>query len=100
MITRTEYLNGQATFLAYYLDVASAAGIQNLERTLAAKVDASNGPPFNDIPIQVWDGHAQLYRGRIAAALKARGDFWSWAGGLCTLKALAQARWISGGRDV
>ena len=71
---------------------------QTLAPNLISRVDASSGPPFNDVPIQVWDAHAALYQRQIDRALRARGDFWSMAGGLCTLKALAEARWISQGR--
>ena len=90
MITRQQYMSGEATHRQYYLEVAIAAGVK-LDKIYLDHVRRCLpwDEHLNNIPLNTWDVLALGYRGSISRELKARGDFWSDAGGVCTMKAYA-----------
>lgn len=86
--TRADYIAGRCTYEEFYGAVAKDAGVNfNADSWLVKQALVSTDEHYNDIPINRWDAAAAGYRTQIVAALKARGDFWSLSGGLCTMKA-------------
>jgi hypothetical protein len=90
MITRKEYMAGNATHQAYYGEIAQACHIK-LSDSLMARVRASTDPHLNDIPLQTWDIEGSYWHGALRRELQARGDCLSMAGAVCALKAAAIA---------
>lgn len=91
MITRADYMEGRASHDAYYGEIAGelgyrfpAADIEKFKRAL--ETDAH----MNNIPLAWWDAQAVGLQSAIARILKPRGDHYSLAGGVCTLKAAAR----------
>lgn len=88
MITRQQYMNGECTHDEYYSDVLSDLNFQPLSDKEKERYRAAlkKDKHLNTIPLASWDGMAALRREIITNALKARGDFWSLAGGVCVMK--------------
>ena len=92
MITRTEYMTNSANLHhSYYLEVAKASGISyaNSADLQLIKSSLASDKHLNNIPLEVWDRRARISQPAISRALKERGDFYSFAGGVCTHKAAA-----------
>lgn len=91
-MTREDYMNGKVTHKEFYRSVAHEAGISFANSSMLPKIKAalaSGDEHLNTIPLQTWDALAHVSRTQIATALKKHGDFYSMAGGVCTLKAAA-----------
>lgn len=96
MLTRKQYLDGEATFEGYYGEILEECGIAgsavDLERVKAAL--ASGDEHLNSIPLRVWDawGTSLLaYQGsRLRQAFQRRGDIVSAAGLVCLTKLSAK----------
>jgi hypothetical protein len=92
MITRADYMANSATLhQAYYAEVAADARL-TIRPDLLARVVRSTDPHLNDIPLAVWDNISLAYQSSLSRAFKARGDFWSLAGGCCAAKAQARVQ--------
>lgn len=97
MITRSEYMNGGATFAAYYAELAAALGVR-FDAGDAFIVDrvrpamAAGDSHLNTIPLVYWDGlAAHLCVSRAAGEVfRARGDSPSLAGLVCVYKSAAR----------
>ncbi|CAB4146317.1 hypothetical protein UFOVP501_2 [uncultured Caudovirales phage] len=93
MFTRAQYMTGKITFEQYYSAVADSAGItlsnspELIERCRAAL--AAGDVHLNTIRLHEWDAMARCSPS-LAFALKKHGDFYSLAGGVCTLKQAAK----------
>jgi len=79
----------KTSFEDYYLEIAKEARV-SVSAHLMARVRRSSDPYLNDIPLTVWDAESIYYQQGINRVMRARGDFWSLAGGVCTLKVLAR----------
>lgn len=90
--TRQDYMGGKVTFEQFYESVAAMAGIAISEELVArVKATLANGDEhLNTIWLPMWDRLADENRTAITRALKAHGDFYSMAGGVCTMKAAAR----------
>lgn len=85
--TRAQYLNGECTHREFYGAVVKDAGIRYTpEDFIVQRAMESKDGHYNDIPLTAWDAEAAVARPAISRALKAHGDFWSLAGGLCVVK--------------
>lgn len=90
-ITRSGFITGKYTFAEYYTAVLTTAGITRMSQcSLLDLARASSDPHFNDIPLHVWHGYAAAYQSTLSRALRAHGDFWSIAGGVCAIKQLVR----------
>jgi hypothetical protein len=94
-MTRQDYLDGKVTHEEFYGSVAKLAGIDlsTAAPNLMSRVKdalADGDEALNTIPLALWDSMARASRVAIEPALKAHGDFWSLAGGVCTLKTAAK----------
>jgi hypothetical protein len=92
MITRKDYMDGKATFEAYYGEIAEACDVRFTdERDIARFREAlKTDEHMNNIPLGWWDARATGLVQRVQAALKARDDFYSMAVGVCILKTAAR----------
>ncbi len=97
MIQRTAYLRGDVSHDAYYDSLLDAAGLTDsaVIRDMLPRVRralAEDDKHLNFIPLGRWDTVALLWSHdqRVIDALRAAGDFWSMAGGVCLAKALAR----------
>lgn len=93
MITRKEYMqNSSELHQAYYLEIALAAGLtaEIFPADMVAQIKASTDKHLNDVSMARWDALALGYASAIRRASKERGDQYSLAQGVCTLKALAR----------
>lgn len=92
MLMRKDYMaNSSNLHAAYYEEIATAAGVR-ISKDLLKRCRQSTDEHFNDIGLPVWDNAAASYDSSIGRAMKARGDSWSLAGGVCTMKASARAQ--------
>ena len=94
-MTRKDYMDGRVTHAEYYTSVAKAAGVSFADSQMLPKVrDAleKGDEHLNTISLTTWDAMALFptCRANISRALKAHEDFWSLAGGVCTLKQAAK----------
>lgn len=97
MITRDQYMNGSATHSEYYSDlvreIEASDGLFDLPCSVDRVAEAfKKDPHLNTIPLRHWDQFATIQSGRMVAALKARGDSYTLAGGVCILKEAARLR--------
>lgn len=93
MITRNDYMQGHATCQEYYAEIARESGIDYSNANIMPRVCRaieSGDVHLNSIALTCWDTRAIFTRERITPALKARGDNYSLAGGVCTHKAAAR----------
>lgn len=82
---------GTARHRAFYARCVSPADLEAVRRNIGmARLLASRDPNLNDIPVARWDGIAAPLQSQHRARLKALGDFYSMAGGLCILKEAAR----------
>ncbi len=95
MITRAQYMDGDATHAAYYGDLATSVGLSYagcdwIESVRNALRDGDDH--LNSIPLATWDTRgAWMLQSRVArAAFKARGDSVSLAGLVCVCKQAAR----------
>ena len=95
-MTRAEYMSAtdaKAAHERYYGEIAAAVGVQ-ISADLAKRcADAlrDGDEHLNTIPLESWDRMTYAHEHRIRPELKKRGDFYSLAAGVCTLKAAARA---------
>jgi len=94
MITRKQYLDGNATHDEYYGEIAALvappirAGIIDRVRVALDEGDKH----LNTIPLALWDSMAfGINPSRVREVLKERGDGYSMSSGVCILKAAAKA---------
>lgn len=94
-MTRKDYMEGRVTHEQFYSSVAKTAGISFERSDLLPRVKAAleaGDEHLNSIPLALWDNRAAnpVTRANISRALKEHGDFFSLAGGVCTLKQAAK----------
>lgn len=94
-MTRKDYMEGRVTHEQFYSSVARAAGISFAQSDLLPRVRTAleaGDEHLNSIPLALWDRRAEnpVTRANISRALKEHGDFFSLAGGVCTLKQAAK----------
>lgn len=107
MITRSDYMAKRATHAEFYRAVNATAGYSlraeytytNFFRSVVtvrniverARAALANGDEhLNSIPLPIWDGIASAHKAEIGRALRAHGDFYSLAGGVCCVKQAAK----------
>lgn len=98
MFTRQDYMNvrgpeaSREAHHRYYGEVAAAAGVKVPAHIVdwCRKSLLEGDEYFNRIKLETWDNLAAQYKGAITSALRARGDFWSLSGGVCTMKQAAR----------
>lgn len=76
MITRKEYLNGEATHDEYYLQFVTADIIDLVQERIGLDlITASTDPAFNDIPLERWERlYYPLMKDHIINLLTIAGD--------------------------
>lgn len=89
--TRIDYLEGRCSHREFYDAVLRTAGVvaPHGDAELKKRVRdalAAGDEHLNSIPPPTWDAHAAPHVARFSAALRAHGDFWSLAGGVCLMK--------------
>jgi len=96
MVTRDQYMNGDATHQEYYRDLVQeieSSGRLELPCSVDRVAEAfKKDPHLNTIPLRYWDDFVGFQSERMVAPLKARGDSFSLAGGVCILKEAARLR--------
>lgn len=97
MMTREMYMNAPkdeawAAHRRFYGQIVKAAGVKvSVEMMVRSRKALSDGDEhLNSISLAEWYNAATLYRGAISRALKAHGDFYSEAGGVCVMKEAAR----------
>lgn len=88
MITRNQYMKGEATHRQYYAQFVDEdikyAVIKQIGKD---KLKSSKDEYFNDIPLKLWD---DLHLGKSAFEIRVKmeltGDFLTLAGKVCILK--------------
>jgi len=87
MITRAEYIAGNASHRDYYGQFVDEAVLDGIKRDLGLeRIMASKDESFNDIPLAVWDCLPCTRAGTVTEKLVACGDFPSMAGLVCIAK--------------
>lgn len=95
-MTHVEYMSatdGKAAHSQYYGEIAKAVGVR-ISTELAkrcAKALQNGDEHLNTIPLESWDRMTYKYEQAIRPELKRRGDIYSLAHGVCTMKAAAKA---------
>lgn len=92
-MNRKDYMNKAVTHHQYYSSVADGARIdlsKHKDLTKWRDMLASGDEHLNKLGLTYWDQLAANNRLSIAISLKTHGDFWSLAGGVCTIKAAVQ----------
>ena len=89
MNTRKQYMNKECTHQEYYEEIGKEAGVV-IPDDVMNHVRKSTDEHLNDIPLYIWDRTAGWFKHQIAIAKQKRGDFWSLAGGVCVVKAMAR----------
>lgn len=91
MWTRQQYMNKECTHQEYYLPIAQECGISLVKSDIAWYCLRDTDENFNQLTsLGQWDRIAVLSERCFRKALEKRGDFYSLAGGLCILKAMAR----------
>ena len=91
MWTRQQYMNKECTHQEYYLPIAQECGISLVKSDIAWYCLRDADENFNQLTsLGQWDRIAVLSERCFRKALETRGDFYSLAGGLCILKAMAR----------
>lgn len=88
MITRKDYMEGRATYEAYYSEIVKECGVRVGEH-LMVQVRKSTDPHLNDVPLMQW-GSLHGYSARVNLAMAARGDYLTLAGAVCVEKQAAK----------
>jgi len=87
MITRKQFLDGQATLDEYYQQFITDAGRAWVIYTMGRdRLLKSKDKSFNDIPLALWD----LYPFTPGERMRAAGDFPTLAGAVCIAKTIAR----------
>ncbi len=87
MFTRKDYLEGRCSHRDFYGQIVERAGLVfPSDHALVQRARRSTDPHYNDIPLALWGSAAVSAKPAITRALKETGDFWSLAGGVCTIK--------------
>ena len=87
MITRADYIAGNASHREYYGQFADEAVLDGIKRDLGLeRIMASKDEYFNDIPLTVWDYLPCMRSNNINEKLIECGDFPSMAGLCCIAK--------------
>lgn len=89
---RQDYLDGRVTFAEFYRSVYREAGLCMIGEVFLSRVRRAleaGDEHLNTIPLREWDGRAAAAKSAISTSLRKHGDFWSLAGGVCTVKQLA-----------
>lgn len=93
MITRKQYMQGEASHEDYYGQFVTP-GIKSMVLVWVGRQGVLNSrdPHFNDIPLEIWDGLAMsaFARGEIIPLLPS-DESYSLATGVCVLKIAARA---------
>lgn len=92
--TRADYMAGRVTFQEYYEAIAREAHVDMRRSALLPYVVtalARGDEYLNTIALPRWDLIAAQQRHAVEPALRAHGDGWSMAGGVCVAKAAARA---------
>lgn len=56
LISRAEFVAGNATFSAYYSQFVTPGIVETVKRIVGVeRLTASRDPAFNDIPLAIWD---------------------------------------------
>jgi len=91
MITRKQYLAGEATFHEFYGQFVTESVLRAVRGAFGKAIKASTDPHFNDTPLAAWDRLANGFRFELGSMIsQANGS-----GGVslsdlvCTLKAAA-----------
>ncbi len=92
MITRKQYLDGQASHDEYYRQFVSSYICAAVERNIGReRILASTDPHMNDIPLSEWDGVGLGFNSSVIhEKVKACGDFVSLSTLVCIAKAAAK----------
>lgn len=53
--TRDEYMEGKVKHEQYYSQFVTRGMLDYLKATLKTKIELSEDPSFNDIPLKIWD---------------------------------------------
>lgn len=90
--TRKEYMDGKVTHNEYYETIAAESGIsfEHSEKLAEIKAALVEDEHLNNIPLKYWDMLSSMAYYSTAPVLKAHGDSWSLAGGVCIAKAAAR----------
>ncbi len=92
MITRSQYMAGEATHREYYAQFVNDFVKRIVERFIGKKeVLASTDKCFNDIPLEKWDKLANYNRTHVSSSLlKQSKEGWSLSTNICILKEAAR----------
>jgi hypothetical protein len=92
--TRADYMAGRVSHDEYYRAVVRTAGLHysDTHPDVAKWREhlAAGDVHLNRLPLVYWDRLAGLAQASLARALRAHGDAWSLAGGVCAVKAAAR----------
>ena len=91
MITRKEYLSGEASHNAYHRQFVTP-GIKKMVETSIGKerIRKSVDPNFNDIPLKEWDTLSNFLGPSTNTKLKECGDYLTLSTAVCILKEAAR----------
>ena len=93
MLTRKQYMSSEVTHQQYYEQFSTEALREFVKQRFPVqelKAAYIEGKHLNSIPLQLWDNMAIVTRQAVEEKLRDAGDFWSLAGGVCILKAIAR----------
>lgn len=91
MITRSQYMNREATHREYYAQFVSEGMKRGLRRHMMAAILDSKDENMNDIPLRKWDAAGYLANNfYIRKMMQERRDFLTEAGIVCILKEAAR----------
>jgi len=91
--TRQEYMDGKVSFEDYYETIAQESGIsfsRSSELPRIREALANGDEHLNTISMTYWDNLAYAAQPSTMPVLRAHGDGWSLAGGVCIEKAAAR----------
>jgi hypothetical protein len=88
-ITRTQYLNKEATHREYYSQFVTAGVIQRVKGFKLETLIKGKDEHFNNIPLALWDSLMPVVPFEINSKLKECGDYATKAGVVCILKEAA-----------
>lgn len=90
MITRKDYIDGNATHREYYAQFVNEQTIAFVVRRIgASEIRESTDPHMNDIPLRLWDNLAGSLL-PMATTFKSTGDCPSLSGYVCIAKEAAR----------
>lgn len=91
--TRSDYMAGRCSFEDFYRAVNQTGGVRFTDAALLVRVRkalAAGDKHLNTIPLATWDAKALGAQLTLSRALRAHGDFYSLAGGVCCMKQAAR----------